>query len=205
MSGCGVEETRQFFDRIAVRFDRINRKLRWIGPEWVSKHAQELAHLYRVRALDVACGTGLHIKILRARITRLDAVGIDLSSEMIEVARRTECYEQLHVHDMHYPMPFLNPGEFDLVCALGFMEFLTDAAVCLSEIHRVMKPGGRLWISFLQEGPAFAVSKRHSYSASEVLDMMAKHDMKVGELEVSKAYFVEELPVSYFMVRAQKQ
>ena len=50
------------------------------------------------RALDLGCGTGLAGAVFAPRVDSL--VGVDLSAAMIEQARRTGRYNQLHVADV---------------------------------------------------------------------------------------------------------
>jgi SAM-dependent methyltransferase len=92
--------------------------------------------------LDVACGTGAHLEILRRWY---DAEGVDLSPEMLEVARARLPDIPLSVADMR----ILDLGrKFDAVtCLFSAIGYVTDLAGMRSTIQRLashVAPGGVL-------------------------------------------------------------
>jgi ubiquinone/menaquinone biosynthesis C-methylase UbiE len=91
-----------------------------------------------LRALDVGCGTGHHLKDLIAR--GYDAVGVDASAEMLEEARRTNPTAQLRQADVEV-LPFPNES-FDLALCIEVLRYLPDPQRCIAEIARVLRPGG---------------------------------------------------------------
>jgi len=89
-------------------------------------------------ALDVGCGTGYHLRWLAER--GFDTVGLDASAEMLAHARRTAPRAKVLCGDVD-ALPFSN-GSFDLVFCIEVIRYLRDASTCLSEIARVLRPGG---------------------------------------------------------------
>src|SRR5260370_10093911 len=92
--------------------------------------------------LDVACGTGAHLEIFRRWY---DVEGVDLSPEMLEVARARLDEVPLHVADMRT----LDLGRtFDAVtCLFSAIGYVTDPAEMRSTIRRLadhVAPGGVL-------------------------------------------------------------
>jgi SAM-dependent methyltransferase len=92
--------------------------------------------------LDVACGTGAHLEILRRWY---GVEGVDLSPEMLEVARKRLPDVPLQVADMRT----LDLGrEFDVVtCLFSSIGYVTDLAEMRSTIRRLAEhvaPGGVL-------------------------------------------------------------
>ena len=92
--------------------------------------------------LDVACGTGAHLEILRRWYY---VEGVDLSPEMLEVARERLPDVPLHVADMRT----LELGRtFDAVtCLFSAIGYATDMAAMRSTIQRLadhLAPGGVL-------------------------------------------------------------
>ena len=92
--------------------------------------------------LDVACGTGAHLEILRRWY---EVEGADLSPEMLEVARRRLLDVPLHVADMRT----LDLGrKFDAVtCLFSAIGYVTELADMRSTIRRLadhVAPGGVL-------------------------------------------------------------
>jgi SAM-dependent methyltransferase len=99
------------------------------------------------RVLDIGCGTG-HTTRLAARAANSgSALGVDLSARMLAVARRRSAEEELHniefVHSDAQIHPFPN-GSFDLAMSRTGTMFFGDPAAAFANIHRALRPGGRL-------------------------------------------------------------
>lgn len=107
--------------------------------------------------LDVACGTGAHLELLRRWY---EVEGVDLSPEMLEVARARLGDVPLVVADMRT----LDLGrQFDAVtCLFSAIGYVTEPAEMLSTIQRLadhVAPGGVLivdgWIRPEEWRPGF--------------------------------------------------
>jgi ubiquinone/menaquinone biosynthesis C-methylase UbiE len=103
------------------------------------------------RVLDVGCGTGYFARVLSDAVgPQGQVVGIDASEQMIAFARRrarrlpTCGFEVALAQDLGQP-----DGAFDVVVSSLMMHHLPDEArpVALSEMYRVLRPGGRLLIA----------------------------------------------------------
>ena len=96
------------------------------------------------RVLDVGCGTGDLLPLLRGRIEAY--VGIDLSAEMLKVARpkadRRDVPVGLAAADAG-ALPLRNAA-FDTATSVSVLHYWDDAGQGLAEIRRVLRPGGRL-------------------------------------------------------------
>jgi ubiquinone/menaquinone biosynthesis C-methylase UbiE len=91
------------------------------------------------RLLDVGVGTGHHLAQLRAR--GYEGAGIDGSTEMLEHARAANPDAELCRADVS-SLPF-DEAQFDLVVCVEVLRYLEDPGPCVSEMARVLKPGGR--------------------------------------------------------------
>ncbi len=97
------------------------------------------------RILDAGCGSGPLAAALRD--TGAFVTGFDASAAMVDLARqRLGAHADLHVADLGAPLPF-SDAEFDDVVASLVLHYLEDWASPLSELRRVLKPGGRLILS----------------------------------------------------------
>src|SRR2546427_9729018 len=91
------------------------------------------------RAADLGCGTGRPGGWLRARgVARLD--GIDLTPEMLAVARGREIYDHLVHADV--AATGLEGGVYDLVTTCLVEEHLPDLRPLYRETSRLLRPGG---------------------------------------------------------------
>ena len=83
------EEVREMFDRIAPRYDLLNHTLSMnIDRIWRRHVVREVRRSAPRRILDVATGTGdLAIEMAR-RIDGVQVLAVDLSEQMLSVARR---------------------------------------------------------------------------------------------------------------------
>lgn len=108
--------------------------------EYVALH-----HQLRVdegdRLLDVACGSGLAIEL--AALQGAVCAGIDASARLVAVARDRSPDADIRVGDMHR-LPW-DAGSFDVVTSFRGVWGTTPDVV--TEIHRVLAPGGRLGLT----------------------------------------------------------
>jgi malonyl-CoA O-methyltransferase len=99
-----------------------------------------------MRVLDVGCGPALHTRGLDASV---DVVGLDLSPEMLELARRSRSSGTWRVHSYLEPVPE-ELGTFDVALAIGCLDFCADLPRVLGHLGRALKPGGRLLFTVLE-------------------------------------------------------
>ena len=127
------------------------------GPTWAELQApldRQLAPLGRRamseldlgpgrRVLDIGCGAGE--TTLSLAQTGAEAVGVDISRPLLEIARsRSEGRADvtfLEADAQTHPFP---PGSFDAVFSRFGVMFFADPAAAFANIRRALKPGGRL-------------------------------------------------------------
>jgi len=129
------------YDRLAEVYDQRWRRyidvtldalLQWLDP------------CQGQRILDLACGTGELERAALARWPNLEFVGLDLSRQMLRRARAKLGSEQtllIQGDTGHLP---LETGSFDHVVTANSFHCFQTPHECLAEIHRVLRPGGRL-------------------------------------------------------------
>jgi ubiquinone/menaquinone biosynthesis C-methylase UbiE len=101
------------------------------------------------RVLDVACGTGVIVRLAAERVGASGSVdGLDMNPGMLEVARSVApSGTSITWHQCSAESMPLADGSYDIVtCQLG-LQFMADKPAALSEMHRVLVPGGRLVLS----------------------------------------------------------
>jgi ubiquinone/menaquinone biosynthesis C-methylase UbiE len=125
--------TREFFqDLDEYRFD----KLRYL-PQLV-----DFSGYRGKRLLEVGCGIGTDL--VRFAAGGANAVGVDLSSTALELARKNaECSQvslELHLANGE-ALPF-EDGSFDVVYAHGVLQYTANPEKMAAECRRVLAPGG---------------------------------------------------------------
>lgn len=95
------------------------------------------------RGLDVGCGDGR----LTAELSALKLCAIDVSPVALDRAqRRLGSEADLVEVDPDEPLP-LEDSRFDLVLCAETLEHVRDVQLLLSEIRRVLRPGGTLGVT----------------------------------------------------------
>jgi ubiquinone/menaquinone biosynthesis C-methylase UbiE len=103
-------------------------------------------------ALDVACGTGIStFALIEKTGGKGEFHGVDISEGMLDVARRSAeakgiknvQFAKGDAENLDYP-----DAKFDVVISNMSLQFFPDKLRALAEMHRVLKPGGRLAILF---------------------------------------------------------
>jgi ubiquinone/menaquinone biosynthesis C-methylase UbiE len=102
-----------------------------------------------LRVLDVACGTGVVTRAAAEQVGPTGSVtGVDLASDMIAVAETIPAggapitWHEADAASLPLPDEFYDVG----LCQMGLM-FMEDRAGALSELRRVLAPGGRVVVN----------------------------------------------------------
>jgi demethylmenaquinone methyltransferase/2-methoxy-6-polyprenyl-1,4-benzoquinol methylase len=151
-------QVRSMFDRIAGVYDVMNRVMTaGLDRHWRERAVDRAAVGPGDSALDVCCGTGdLAFELARRIGPTGRVVGSDFSERMLKLAREKELagrssngagaaapveFEWGDAMELPY-----SDGSFDAV-TVGFgVRNLTDVQAGVSELGRVLRPGGRLVI-----------------------------------------------------------
>lgn len=138
------------FRRIARRYDLLNRLLSGGRDVAWRRFAAERTELTRgQKALDVATGTGdLAFALARRVGPDGEVIGVDFVEEMLQLARtkqagRPEGAVCSFMQGNALALPF-EDGAFD-AATIGFaLRNVSDVEKCLTEMQRVVRPGGRV-------------------------------------------------------------
>ncbi|WP_066096318.1 bifunctional 2-polyprenyl-6-hydroxyphenol methylase/3-demethylubiquinol 3-O-methyltransferase UbiG [Xanthomonas massiliensis] len=139
---------------------------RWWDPEGPQKplHALNPVRLRYIaarvplagaRVLDVGCGGGLLSEALAREGAQV--TGIDLGEELIEVARLHRLESGLEIDYRLESVEALadaRPAGFDVVTCMEMLEHVPDPAAIVQACARLLRPGGRLFLSTVNRTPA---------------------------------------------------
>ncbi len=137
-----AEQQPDHYDAFAEAYARANEN--GLFNRWYARPAvvDLLGDVAGRRILDAGCGSGPLLADLTER--GASVAGFDASQAMIGLAReRLGGEADLKVADLTRPLPY-DSEAFDDVLAVLVLHYLEDWSVPLSELRRVLKPGGRL-------------------------------------------------------------
>lgn len=139
-------------------------------------------------ALDLGCGTGLVGAAIRARVGELH--GVDLSSAMIEEARRKQLYERLVVGDAIEELEAGDAPRFDLIVAGDVLVYVGALDRLFAAAARRLAPGGRFAFT-VERGPdgdpgyRLRPTGRYVHGRDYVVRLAAAHDLALERCEAA--------------------
>lgn len=118
---------------------------------WAELFLDELDPQAGQALLDIACGPGTVARQAALRVGLSGRVtGCDLSPAMLEIARSKRSIESSAPIDyLHCPADSLSvpDQDFDFVTCQQGLQFFPNRPAALAEMHRALRPGGKLGIS----------------------------------------------------------
>lgn len=130
-------------DEWIANADRYDATDRWINERFQAE--TDIGATDRV--IDVGCGTGKSSRDAARRAHAGSVLGVDISSRMLDDARRRSAEEGLtNVEFLHADAqvhPFA-PASFDVAISVFGAMFFADPAAAFANIGRSLRPGGRI-------------------------------------------------------------
>jgi demethylmenaquinone methyltransferase/2-methoxy-6-polyprenyl-1,4-benzoquinol methylase len=144
------DEVAGMFDEVAKRYDRTNDVLS-VGNAalWRVATVKAVAPVAGERILDIAAGTGTSSAALAK--SGAHVVAVDFSAGMIAEGRKRHPSIEFIEADAER-LPF-GDNEFDAVTISFGLRNVNNPRAALSEMYRVLKPGGRLVICEFSKPP----------------------------------------------------
>lgn len=148
--------------------------------------------------LDVGCGSGYGLELLRDTFAPGHLMGFDLMPEQVALARSRAPYATVVVGDATaIPAP---DASFDAVSVFAILHHVPAWRVALTEIARVLKPGGVLVVEELS-GEAVALSDRFVGTSHRMDSRFTWPDFRAG-IAAAGLSIVDERAVVGRLVRA---
>ena len=152
------------YKAFAASYDsRMRDDLKYVGPEKLMELTKPfLGGRDKLRVMDMGCGSGFAGLILRPLAA--DLTGVDLSPEMVELAKGRNVYDRLEVAEI---TQWLNKGgeNFDLIFSSDCLIYFGDLTVILAAAAKRLKSGGVFAFS-LERGakPPFQLTDTGRYT-----------------------------------------
>jgi demethylmenaquinone methyltransferase/2-methoxy-6-polyprenyl-1,4-benzoquinol methylase len=147
------QEVWRMFDRIAPRYDLLNRLLSFRRDvSWRKKLARQLPATAELEVLDLATGTADVLLTLFRENPRLKfGIGLDLAQEMLKRGRN-----KINQESSSSPLIYLIPADvlripfhaesFQVITMAFGIRNVLDVPQALREMYRLLKTGGRVLI-----------------------------------------------------------
>ncbi|MCG8700146.1 MAG: ubiquinone/menaquinone biosynthesis methyltransferase [Bacteroidales bacterium] len=197
----------EFYKKIYKRYDLVNTLFTFgLDKKWREKTAKEVIKDNSAEILDLCCGTGkLTFKLSGLLGNKKKIRGYDFSKEMLDIARQEAASKNLtnieFVQGDVAQMPF-NDNEIDVIgITFGFRNLTYNnnhENKHISEILRVLKPGGKLVI--LESGSPANVLIRFFYVLYLFMFLVPLGFVITGNF---KAYFYLALSSRKYYTRQQ--
>ncbi len=120
--------------------------------------------------LDVGCGPG---QLTSQLAEDVEVVGCDVSPQMLAGAREARPGGRYELHDLHDPVP-ADWGRFDVVLAVGCLEFCRDLDATLGHLAAVCAPVARVLVGAVEDRALGPGASTREFSA-EGLPGVAMH------------------------------
>lgn len=144
------EQVTAMFDTISGNYDGLNRVISFgVDIQWRKKVVQLVKKTGAKRLLDIATGTG-DLAIALSKTNATEIIGLDISQGMLDVGKKKISNKNLdHLITMvkgdSEQLPYMDHHFDGVTVAFGVRNF-EHLEKGLSEIYRVLAPGGTLTI-----------------------------------------------------------
>lgn len=172
------QQVTSMFDTIAGNYDHLNRVISFgIDVSWRKKVVKIISKSSPENALDIATGTGdLAISLVETGASKI--TGLDISKGMLEIGRNKVADLGLDktidmvVGDSEN-LPFENDVFDAITVAFGVRNF-ENLELGLSEILRVLKPGGQFVVLETSVPEKFPFKQGYYFYTKTILPLIGK-------------------------------
>jgi len=168
----------RMFNSIAPRYDVLNRMLSGgVDQQWRRVVMKEVLDSQPQRLLDVATGTA-DLALMAARKGVPQVIGVDIADQMLDVGRRKVSKADLDgrvelLNGDAEKLPF-SDKQFDVATVAFGVRNFEDLAAGLHQIHRVLRPGGKLIVLEFSRPRVFPVKQLYAFYNRFILPAVGK-------------------------------
>lgn len=178
-------QVRRMFDSIAGTYDLLNHALSFgIDKGWRKKGINFLKPYAPKEILDIATGTGDLAITMYRKLTPRMIIGADISEGMMDVGRKKVyaagldkniSFEQQDCVRLTYP-----ENSFDAVTAAFGVRNFENIGKGISEMYRVLRPGGHVMILELSTPSGFPMKQLYRIYSNTVIPLIGRCLSKEG-------------------------
>lgn len=166
-------EAERAYDEVANRYDHHHVDAKSVAENRYVGRYLEARIRPGMRVVDLGCGTGLFLEL--CPVLPEDYLGLDISSGMLEQARRKYPQHRFSKGDMQVRNEPVADGSADLVVSLFGSVSYCDIAKVEAEIRRMLKPGGHYFLMFCS--PLYVHRETYITRSTNLLIPYTKQDI----------------------------
>ena len=181
-----IDFVRATFDDFASTFDEKLAELEYKAPELLSQALCRYTNNLGA-VLDAGCGTGLVAPLIHTISHSI--TGVDLSGEMINLAKKRNLYTDLHTEDL---VQFLknNINIFDTIIAADVLCYFGDLSPVMHNFHTALKDKGVLAFSLektdisnaCDNGFVLNASGRYKHTKQSIIAVLNQQGFTILEI-----------------------
>ena len=188
------------YDRMAKGYDRSVAGSAYYFPR-LRRFLRRFAPAGK-RVLDLGCGTGL----VTRHLADADVVGLDVSPQMLALARTFRPGRTFLLGDFHDPLP-TPAGKYHAIVAASCVEFCWDLPRLCRNIADALEPGGRAMITPVNPdkgrprrspaSPRFPGLMLHTYGRDEAVRAIAAAGLTAVSDELGRGWHARTRVIWY--------
>lgn len=205
------------YDQMSGKYESIVKGDHYKVPIWLKENFSDLPKKNYLRWLDIGCGSGIVgdiLKELQIKTSTLD--GLDLSEKMLIECQKKNIYNHLGKCDLNIGVLEVKPRMYDVVSAIGVLEFVKDFNGLLQSLRNIMETEGLFYFTFekteinptIPDHINFNNEKimRSQYTSDQIIKMFSGNSFEVLKIQALQAYLSPSINkhVNYYIGVAKK-
>lgn len=209
-SSASKEYVNDLFDQYASYYNKhVTEKLDYKVPSILRSMVAEYIKLTdkKLHVLDIGCGTGLCGPYFRDMA--FNFIGVDLSYNMLLVAKTLKAYDLLLKQDINQCIPGENQEYFDYIIAADVFVYLGDLENIFKKCCSALKSGGKLVFSIenLNSENTYSLAKsgRYCHSLKYINNLCSTLNFKKLSCKEVTLRFNDNSPIQGTCIVIEKQ
>ena len=142
----GTNDSRELYASWASTYDNEVQKNGYVTPERVANALKDIVTNQSELILDYGCGTGLSGFALQA-VGFVNIDGLDVSQEMVTLAKKKSIYKKLTVFDPSTKIP-VQADQYKIITAIGVIGAGAAPLEVFDNLFSLLPPNGLFAFSF---------------------------------------------------------
>lgn len=179
---------REAYDFWAPNYKHLVENTSYCICEWIRAKENLLPRGARL-VLDLGCADGFIGKCVCKYRSDYTFFGIDFSNQMIQHCSKNSHYQRSLCADLNQGLPTeIAQFKYDIVFATGCLEFIQNHDLLLTEIRKILKPGGLVWFTLqIDTGGKKRIldTDLNLYTCSQAKELLRRHNLMILDFEVN--------------------